>query len=384
MPQVIQIDVGNGGNGLRHQYRPTRATLMESLPPTVVIVFEMVMRAALVAFLLTAAYFVYAVAAGHVQAFEQMRGPGYHFERLKIVLNLQRAGTILDISGVYLAFYIFLSGYERQERFLMLGAVFALFYFGLPFLFFNVLAFSPENVAAGEILFHLRAVGDCCLSVAAFRLACEIVSILKNGIPASYYAKTVKKAAPRSGQPEAPRSLRMLKRCWELPYCQDFLLSVCPAWKRKKTCWKTGSGCMCDPGMMESLMQHDAGMANWVGSSQQANRAPKGIKKCHTCSIYLAHEEQKFNIISPLVPVISIGLLVVGWNYLILFYQHFARWTGQLIGAIALGPTRSLSDQWTHTFLDPVAQYSFLICGCLILISYALKFTEWAILDRKW
>ena len=356
-------------------------TVMESIPPPVAIALEWVMRAASVVFLCILIYYGYAIGLGDLKNL-------WHLplqDQWRVLHNLMFAGRVLTVSGIFLTVYAFLAWYEHTDWFLILVAAFGLLVFGGHFLLFNELAIIPSNAAAIVIDKYLRLVGESCLAVATLRFLLYMLSLLRRGLPDRPAREGLRGRFAAGHERSRTRPFyRLMRRCWETPYCQDFLLAVCPAWQRKMACWKYGSGCMCDPAMMERLIQIEMmPLDSGPRPAGSTGKAPKGSAKCRTCPIYLEHEEEKFRVISPLVPVGSLLAVLVTWDWIGDHYDAFAAWIGRGIAAVALGPSSALARDWMSTFEDPIVKYSLIVLGAIAAMSYLLKFTEWAILEKK-
>ncbi|NUQ00948.1 MAG: hypothetical protein HUU35_13960 [Armatimonadetes bacterium] len=97
-----------------------------------------------------------------------------------------------------------------------------------------------------------------------------------------------------------------LSPCWHLPYCRDYLVAMCPAFKARKRCWKFGGGCFCDNSMIEAMLvgvkkgggqaYMQSEIAARTGVMKQRQRKPP----CKRCFIYLEHENLKYNVMHPL------------------------------------------------------------------------------------
>ncbi|MCA1597176.1 MAG: hypothetical protein LC772_12245, partial [Chloroflexi bacterium] len=297
---------------------------------------------------------------------------------------------------LYISLYTLVSAYDLNDRFVGLLVAFVLLHFGSVFLFSSVLpgylnlypGYGQTNSAAEMILYFLERSGDACLVVAGFRLVAAMISLMRHGHKKLKVVTEQKiKEGPATGAAARIKPVyRAFKRCWETSYCQEYLLQVCPAWLSKKTCWKYGTGCMCDTTMLDRLIRIEMGDTSEI--TPTAVRSPRskyygGPNKCHNCPIYLNHEEEKYRLLNPLVLVTVLALLVVYWDTLGLAYQMFAGWIGHVIAAIAFGPTAFLAREWTQNFLDPFVQTSLVICGAIVLVSQILKVVEWAILEKK-
>ncbi|MDQ2730180.1 MAG: hypothetical protein M3Y56_00855 [Armatimonadota bacterium] len=380
MPDIIYLNELTEDKDQVRQ-RPNDPTIKESLPAPVVIVLEGAMKIAFWLFLLALAYDVYAIAGGAVGAFPSLD----RFQQYQLMRNLGVAGKILAAAGGYLALYTLMSAYELRDRFFMMAGVFALFHFGLPFLFLNILGLFNNNPAF-EIVTYADITASICLLVVGFRLLLAVINFMQEGLVGAMSSITAQRGKMTDSRSRSDANkkpfYRVLAHCWELPYCREYLLKVCPAWQRKKTCWKHGSGCFCDPGMMDRLIQIE--MAPGPGRAKSPTVSiPRGPAKCHTCPIYLAHEESKYRIMSPMIPVAGLVGLVVGWDWIVQHYVLLAQGLSGIVGVIAVGQTRSLSVEWMKTMTDPVVMYTLICCGMLVAVTYGLRFAEWAILQKK-
>ena len=355
--------------------------LKERLPAPLVVMMEFLMRFCAWVFILCLAYDIYVVASGGAAVFASLP----FMDRVRIVRNLFYAGRLALVTGAYLGIYTFITGYDIRDRFFILLGIAGVFYFGIPFLLLNVLDLV-HNFPAYEIATPLGLLAHVFGVIVLLRLLLAIVSLMEYGVGRSM----AKLHAERDKMPVSKsrvyyRPPYRLSRCWELPFCRDYLLKVCPAWHKKKTCWKHGSGCMCDSSMMDRLMQLEMGLKSGPnGASPSAPRVQSGAEKCRTCSIYLSHEEEKYRLLSPIIPVAGLASLVLYWDWFKESWGTAAQWIAAIIAQIAIGSTHRLVTEWAATLQDPVFRNCALCFGMLTLVSYGLRFLEWAVLEQKW
>jgi len=139
----------------------------------------------------------------------------------------------------------------------------------------------------------------------------------------------VSKSGLRREPPKGPKPKvkpNALSPCWHLPYCRDYLVEMCPAFKAKKRCWKFGGGCFCDSRMIEAMLmglskqaaKGSAGGQAYLRSEIEARNqvAKQRLKKtpCHRCFIYLEHQKLKYDVLNPLMYPLAAGLMYFGYE----------------------------------------------------------------------
>lgn len=134
----------------------------------------------------------------------------------------------------------------------------------------------------------------------------------------------LRREAPKGPKPKARPNA--LSPCWHLPYCRDYLVEMCPAFKAKKRCWKFGGGCFCDSRMIEAMLMGLAKQGAKGTSGGQAylrseidarNNVAKHRQKktpCHRCFIYLEHQKLKYDVLNPLMYPLTAGLMYFGYE----------------------------------------------------------------------
>lgn len=124
-------------------------------------------------------------------------------------------------------------------------------------------------------------------------------------------------------------------RCWQLPYCRDFLLAVCPAFQARIKCWKYGRGCFCDQSMndflvakvrslpsakeQEALERDISERAAVVSREWKGHRPP-----CADCPIFLEHQRLKQRFLTPWLFLLT--ALLAGGN---------RRWLQEMYGLVS-------------------------------------------------
>jgi hypothetical protein len=188
-------------------------------------------------------------------------------------------------------------------------------------------------------------------------------------------------------------------RCWQMPFCHERIKEICPAFKARKTCWRYGIGCNCDPKLIETLIRMGA-----PGSGKQTNEMRQrqgdymrsdlqadiklGDKQdrtiaCTKCPIYNEHQRLKFKFVNPVMilgTVVALGAL----------YQPITgAWAAVAAGIVRVAHNITLrsefdAGEWFSYLQDDVIRVFFFLIVSLIVLAYVLKFTEWIILQKKW
>jgi len=185
------------------------------------------------------------------------------------------------------------------------------------------------------------------------------------------------------------RKPKMYAKCWDMAFCRDFVRNVCPAWKKKKPCWRLKSGCYCDEGtVMRALTvegkdnPHLRGILHSLGLDKARSDGLSGAQKrarCRRCSIYAEHQRQKYRLSSPMMfPAVGLLFLV--------FYNQISTWIGVVL---------ERADHFM-SFLayQPGTVYSFahekniltiltLVWLGIMILSYALRGLEYLIFEMQ-
>jgi len=235
-----------------------------------------------------------------------------------IVGNLKLVGLVCTISTSVFALSITIAYFHVKDLILYMGAVGALFHFGMPFLFARLIVSQngQGNAATNAILGSLTSGGKFVLVVAVIRGVFAAVDWIRMG-------PTIKKPSVGFEQREKAsvlkqRKMNALSPCWQLPYCRDSIKEKCPAFVAKRRCWKFGRGCYCDEEMIQAIVRGmDSGNTDTYARQATTGIAPRPKKRegkppCGKCYIYLEHQRLKHKLLSnfmlPLAIIICVGL----------------------------------------------------------------------------
>lgn len=182
----------------------------------------------------------------------------------------------------------------------------------------------------------------------------------------------------------------VLSPCWKLPYCRDFLLAVCPAFKAKRRCWKIGRGCFCDTSMIENMIM--GVQKNQRGYMRSEIDARTGISRqrskkrppCRRCFIYLEHQELKYRALSPLVYPGAITIIYFLWGPVIQngwgHMQHFLWGIWERLSFAPTGAAQQIQDEFGQQVM---AGMFGMLLGLVILLGL-LRLVEVWCFKWKW
>jgi len=340
------------------------------------------------AFAVSLAYILYGVYGGHLRGAIEPR----------IMSNLQLMGQIMALSGGMATICLVVVTMEEVAFAVVAGLLGLAMIFGFPLLVAGQVDVQGETAA--ELIMRWASVtGKFIVLVVAFRLLMEIINYFRDA-PQRQARLTRIESLTGDGQKTktGSRPWWRLQHCWETPYCHDAIKEVCPAFKARKNCWRIHQGCNCDSGMIEALIRSGAASrgkgvtAEKKGTQEEYMRADLegGIKigqgertrECRDCPIFLEHQRQTFKMVNPIVTIAAIVGLLAAYPIMKQIYQLGIQGMSKLASRLAFGASVSVSDWIGRLDTQTVWVFFYIIVGLLVM-SYVLKFVEWAILIRK-
>lgn len=168
-----------------------------------------------------------------------------------------------------------------------------------------------------SILKEISTVGLICFVPGCLLLVRDIVwQIARIGARQAQPQTADEKGRPR------PSQTKVYAKCWDMPMCSERVKNVCPAWSKRKSCWRVKAGCLCDQEVIKrAFVERDRGQGTDLSGGQKAGTQPKLIltaqqksERCRNCTIYAEHQRQKFRIASPLaiISIVSGYALIYG------------------------------------------------------------------------
>jgi hypothetical protein len=230
---------------------------------------------------------------------------------------------------------------------------------------------------------------------------------------------------------ERPARTSPLGKCWEGPFCRDFIRPHCPIFLKRQACWQQKQGCYCEENIVSQAAAKVTGqnlpMAAAAGTSRFANAqkndmnaahdpmapgfqmsgiggtaavgmapaaapmlssAPRRMElsagqkreRCRNCVIYNEHQREKYQL---LLPVVLIGTVLV-CGYVAMQFQTNA--TSVVSGIETIVNRFSFlpgNSKVTVGNSSSTVAWFFIGAATIILVSKTLQFLEWCIFKIK-
>lgn len=178
-----------------------------------------------------------------------------------------------------------------------------------------------------------------------------------------------------------------LGKCYQLPFCREFVRQRCPIYHAKRACWRERVGCMCDEQIINSAMQGTATMpkdalaaAQYIPKNTRLTESQKA-ERCRQCVIYNEHQRQKYKAALPAMLLFVVLLYVLGKGFLMGMLQSVLVGADNVISKATFkssGVASAVGDS-SMTWLREV----LLIGLLLVLLAYMLKLVEFLIFKLK-
>jgi hypothetical protein len=354
-----------------------------------------VLQFAIAGFVISAGYILYGIFSGVLnKQVDPVAAERY-------LRNLRLMGQIMAASGV-LGTICFVILTLSELAFSVLMAIVGVgLMFGMPVLVASNLSQADSRII-GAINEWSRNAGLGILFIVGLRILYEIVEQVRTA-GARRKEKEQLEAIDGLQKAKRPPKPGIWSPCWKLPYCHDAVREACPAFKARRSCWRYGSGCNCDPTMIERLIRSGAlesgkgaskassrektAHAAYVRSDLQADAPVKAAERtipCSKCPIYLDHQRQKFKIVNPLAIIGTIVAMGVAYIPLRAIYRTVVQAVAAIASKMTFDVERVDPGQWVRYLDTPALQIFFFIIVGLLALSYVLKFIEWVIFEKKW
>jgi hypothetical protein len=353
------------------------------------------LQLAIIGFVISAGYILYGIFSG------VLNKPVDAAAAERYVRNLRLMGEVLAAAGILGTLCFVILTLSEIAYSVTMGLLGLALMFGMPILVASNLSQAGPRII-GVINEWSRNAGMGILAVVALRVLYEIVEQIRTA-GARRREKEALEAIEGPQKVKRPPKQGVWSPCWKLPYCHEAVREACPAFKSRKSCWRYGAGCNCDPSMIERLIRSGAlesgkggskasskektTHAAYVRSDLQADAPVKAAERtipCSKCPIYLDHQRQKFKIVNPIAVIAT----VVGMGALYIPLRAIYHTVVQAIAAVASRMTFDVErvdpGQWVRYLDTPALQIFFFGIVGLLALSYVLKFVEWAIFEKKW
>lgn len=193
----------------------------------------------------------------------------------------------------------------------------------------------------------------------------------------------LKREAPKAAKPKTKP--HFLSPCWHLPYCRDYLVNMCPAFKAKRRCWKFGGGCFCDQSMIEAMLTgmsrgpqqrgQQAYFKSEIAARTGVARQRAGKPPCKKCFIYLEHERLKYDVMHPLAYPAAVAIVYFGYPYIKQFWIWGQTTLTNIWTQLAYQQVTTPEALLEMKGMEAVTVMFAILCGMFLLIGL-LRFCE--------
>jgi len=345
------------------------------------------LKVTLIGTALCLAYILYLILGGYLQT-----------ETRKVADAARLVGNGFAIFGLLLAVAVIVRLWDELAFALLVGVGGAAVTFGLPILM-STKGVNPNAGVARSLLDTTTLAGKLILAVALLRVIVGIVQYIREA-PQREAERRLQAEREQLGPKKAQEATSRYGKCWQLPFCHAAIREVCPAYQARKTCWKFGRGCNCDPTMIEMMLRQGALKSGAVGAEQKRTQieymreelqasATAGTTErtipCSKCPIYNEHQRQKFALVNPFIIVVTIVLFVIAFPVVMRAYGvvlgTLSKFAEKFI--IQTGSVQWTAAQWFQNLDTPAVKVFFILIAFAFVFAYILKLVEWAIFVKK-
>ena len=313
-------------------YEPT---LWQKIEPVLFPIAMLVMNVGLALAGLAALYLLYGVLGGGLAVYDSLPAADKHRQMANLVLGTKalQIGLGAGALGAAIAFVT-----EETTGYALLGGA-ALIGLGIPY---GCKLTAAGQVASDGITAALGGFVNAAYvpaALGAILIAVDVIRRFKSALegrtkPLEQEMFTYGAEASAGTRP--PRT-SLMGKCWEGEFCRDFIRPHCPIFIARKACWREKRGCYCEEDIVASAAQKVQGIQlsmapdsryNFANSPQPLGEPAAGTfrrvelsmaqkkERCRNCVIYNGHEQEKYNLLLPVVIVGGIAACVIFSNLL--------------------------------------------------------------------
>ena len=321
-------------------------------------------------------YIIYGFASGYIPHLNLFH-PAYQsiiLRKFFLALKLFSIGFCLLLLALLLRYTLSL----EFSFLLLLTALF--FYFGIPLI---VGIFNPSgmvNPAINGLIHSSQLLGEIGGALSGLLILLDIGYLLQTRL--STREIVFEKETPIARR--KPFSLsRLFMPCWETPYCREYLREFCPAYSRKRSCWKMGGGCLCDEAIVNRLLeQTSVRRSDATPSLKKMSQFIQKKRDCARCPIYQEHQRKKYQLLAPLVPLSIFAIFWFAREGIHHQYLNTARFFDNLLSNLTYIPTGT--GKVFGTLATPWLEITILVIFSLFLIGILLHLLEYFIFTLSW
>ena len=171
-------------------------------------------------------------------------------------------------------------------------------------------------------------------------------------------------------------------KCWQLPFCREFVRDRCPIYHAKRTCWKELVGCMCEESVIRTAMENKPVSKEALLSGAAIPRNTKLTVKakrerCKNCVIYNEHQKHKYRLALPLIVLGYIGIWLVFRDVMASGVNGLMGTASKTVSQVTAGAVNGAANT------GEIFVQFLVICILLVALSYTLKMLEFVVFRLK-
>ena len=319
-------------------------------------------------------------------------------ERVRIFDNLVFAGNVLRWSVAAAALFAACVYYDDPSTGYLLVLAGLALWAGVPHAYAFLISQAAANRAAHQALVAFPGAAAPLWILGGALIARDVVLRLLNALG----TKTVERDLLQyGGDAEAERAApaavkRFMGKCWQGPYCREFIRVHCPIFQARKACWRVKKGCYCEPEIINTVVDHISGpqlamapqarynFANdaWPGAAKKTELTyAQKCERCRHCVIYNQHQREKYAL---LVPVTIAAVALIFFFGAPLLRQWLELGLGgieDIMKRFTFGPASQSAPLKFRRPGDAV-EWVLIVAFGVMALSKALQTLEWAIFKK--
>ncbi|MCS7300202.1 MAG: hypothetical protein NZ556_01415 [Fimbriimonadales bacterium] len=309
-------------------------------------------------------------------------------DQARIRDNLALAGNALLLGAGCIVIGLAWNYLEEPMVGVVLLLLAVVFYWGVPFLIgqFGVLP-APETLRD----FALTRIRNTAWVLFPPGLVLTVFVSLAHAIKRLRYGSSLDQTL-RLGTEVSQQQVqrRFLGKCWQLPYCRDYVRERCPIYHARRTCWREGVGCMCeektiamalkdvrlsdDPEKNAKYIPHNTTLSKWELK-----------QRCNECVIYNEHQRQKYQLFAPLTVGTVLGIAYFFREPLQAQVLNLLGLLDSLLARFTLMPSEAREGVLKAAAqTSEIASLVLYIAAVIVVLSYSLRLVETVIFKWKW
>ena len=337
---------------------------------------------------LTVGYLLWGVFSGMATSWSTLPAA----DRLRFEQNIHFAGrALLATTAVAAASFTLL--YLRETTigylFLLHAALLAL---GVPLSIIHLAPYTGrEPTLLPAIVISFQQAGILCLVPGIVFAVLDVWVRVTSG----YFREMFSRASLQYGANvtrESQPTNRFLGLCWQLPFCRPSIRKSCPIYHARRACWREGVGCMCEERVILQALEGKGAPSRdprenvrFIPYNRHLSKEEKQ-ERCRNCIIYNYRQQQKYQVIAPIVIVAAVAVVVHYAQQAQQILFQALRIVDDFVARFAFLPS---SGEVQYMKIESLARSSefvtWMMIGIIavIFVSYVLRIAEYFIFQLK-